>query len=161
MPSSPNSVNWPQLKAGLYRKKNMLIWAFVGLLFILSYDPESIKKLTTFPNAIRGTWVYETGDENIDGCTTSRIIINRSTVKLVEECINEGRSIRQHRIKEVLAVRSFYSNEIKEYIVLTDYGPSVVFDLSDRRDRASVYLQFWITNDYGRAIQLGVFNLAY
>lgn len=125
---------------------------------LISTSAYSLEKLGSFPQALVGTWIYETGDEKLDGCNTSRIVVSRTTITVVQQCIDEGRSISRYKVKEVLVDRFFFSDEIKEYYVLTD-GPNVVFDLLDDHGRSSVYLQFWITNDYGPTRKLGVFNL--
>jgi hypothetical protein len=127
-------------------------------LLLISTSAYSLEKLEPFPTALIGTWIYETGDEKLDGCNTPRIMVNRSTITLVQECVDEGRSISRYRVRDVLVDRAFFSDEIQEYHVLTD-GPNVVFDLLKDFRRSSIYLQFWVSDDYGPTRQLGVFNL--
>jgi len=132
--------------------------AAFSILLLLSTCAYSLEKLQAFPTALIGVWIYETGDEQLDGCKTARIAINKTTVNVVQECIDKGRSTSKYRIKDVLVDRAFFSNKIYEYHVLTD-GPNVVFDLLSVDKRSSIYLQFWVTNDYGPTRKLGVFNL--
>ena len=132
--------------------------AICGVLLVPSPCAYSLEKLKSFPGALIGAWIYETGNEKLDGCKTSRILVNNSVITLVQECIYEGRSVSRYRVKDVLVDRTFFSNKIQEYHVLTD-GPNVVFDSLKDYGRSTIYLQFWVTDDYGPTRKLGVFNL--
>ncbi len=130
----------------------------LGVFLLTSSFAYSLDKLQTFPRILIGTWTYETGDEKLDGCNTPRIMVNKTIITLVQECVDEGRSVSRYKVKDVLVDREFFSEEIQEYHILTD-GPNVVFDFLNDYGRSSIYLQFWITDDYGPTRQLGVFNL--
>lgn len=128
------------------------------LLLFTSTSAYSLEKLQPFPAALTGVWIYETGDEKLDGCKTPSVAVNKSVITIVQECIDEGQSVIKYRVREVLIDRAFFSDKIKEYHVLTD-GPNVVFDLLSDNRNSSIYLQFWVTDDYGPTRQLGIFNL--
>jgi hypothetical protein len=138
--------------------RNWLTLLGASISLLISTYAYSLEKLSSFPQALVGAWIYETGDEKLDGCNTPRIMVSRTTITVVQQCIDEGNSVSRYRVKNVLVDRAFFSDEIKEYHVLTD-GPNVVFDLLDDYGRSSIYLQFWVTDDYGPTRQLGVFNL--
>ena len=137
------------------------MWKMIIVIFSLlltSISAYSLEELNAFPRTLNGVWVYESGNENIDGCNALRISVNKSVITVVENCLDHGRSVNKYRIKEVLVDRAFFSKKIDEYHVLTD-GPNVVFDILSNSRTSSVYLQFWVTDDYGPTKQLGVFNL--
>jgi hypothetical protein len=131
--------------------------SFISFLLIGS-SAYALEQLQSFPRALTGTWMYETGDERLDRCKTRTILANEKAISLVRECVDEGRSITRYRVTDVLVDRAFFSGKVKRYHVLTD-GPNVVFDLLNNSGRSSIFLQFWVTDDYGPTRELGVFNL--
>jgi hypothetical protein len=137
------------------RKLLKVVVASVAIL--ISTLVYSLEELDSFPQALIGTWVYETGDQKIDGCNTLRVVVSRTTITVVDQCIDEGRSVSRSRVKGVAVDRAFFSDKIEEYHILTD-GNYFVFDLLDV-GRSNIYLKFSITNDYTPTRQLGLFNL--
>lgn len=138
--------------------REMIAILVLSIMLLISTSAYSLEKPKAFPQELVGVWVYETGDGKLDGCNTPRVMVNKIAISIVQECIDEGRSVSRYRVKDVLVDRAFFSGKIQEYHLLTD-GPSVVFDLLGEYSRSSIYLQFWVTDDYGPTRQLGVFNL--
>ena len=64
----------------------LAIGVLIVILIYTSIASDSVKNVSIFPEAIQGMWVYETGGEDIDGCNTSRILVDSIIVILVEEC---------------------------------------------------------------------------
>lgn len=55
----------------------------IGLFILLFNLPlHALEELGEFPPDLVGTWVYETGDEKLEGCNTFRIVVDPNVVRV-------------------------------------------------------------------------------